>query len=108
MAIAESWLNDNINLNFDEYNLFRNDRGLINLDTLKDTKGGGVAFFVHTSLCCNTVARSRINKIGETEFLMVRVSDASTKASCLLACVYRPPRGKSFDIFFDVLARNRH
>lgn len=107
MAVAESWLNDNINLNLKPYNLVRNDRGLINLDSRKDTKGGGVAFFIHNTLNYVVVATSKVKRIGQVQFLMVRVLDPATKNTCLLACVYRPPRGEFMDGFFEILMKNR-
>lgn len=107
MAIAESWLNDTVNINLHNYRLVRNDRGLINLDTGRDTRGGGVAFFIHTSLHSTIIARSRVKIIGEIEFLILRITDPVTRFHVLVGCVYRPPRGKTLDEFFEILDINR-
>lgn len=90
-----------------DYNFIQNDRGLINLDTNKDTKGGEVAILVHKSISFVPIARSIVCGIGETEFLIIKVNELSSKASVLIVCVYRPPRGHSYDSFFEVLLRNR-
>lgn len=88
--------------------MLRNDRGLINIDTQKDTSGAGVIIVVHKSLNPTVVAFSKVNAIGEVEFLLVLVTNPVTKASIPIACVYRPPRGVSYDSFLETVAHNRN
>ena len=75
---------------------------------MKDTKGGGVAIFVHKTLNYSIVAKSRVCNIGEVEFLLLRIWDSVTKASTLFATVYRPPKGGSYEQFFEVLSQNKN
>lgn len=47
VALTATWLSDRISdnlLHFKGYKLFRNDRGLFNLDSFNDTRGGGGDF----------------------------------------------------------------
>lgn len=105
LAVSETWLNDSHDVHINNYVCVRNDRGLINLDSGKDTKGGGVAFFIHNSLKFSILAKSKIRNIGETEFIIVKVQIPSPKTSILLACIYRPPNGEAYDAFFEILNR---
>lgn len=40
------------------------------------------------------------------EFLIIKVTDPRTKIAALLAVVYHPPRGQSYDQLFEELAQN--
>lgn len=73
LAVSETWLIDTDMLEFPGYKYLRNDRCLINLDSNRDTKGGGVAFIIHNSLQLRTLAYSKVKSIGETEFLLDKV-----------------------------------
>lgn len=106
LGISETWLNDKKTLNVPGYNLIRNDRGLINIDSGRDTLGGGVAFFIHEQLSTSIVAKSKIQSIGQVEYLIILVRQKFEKKSLLLACVYRPPNGLSYSKVFDLIARN--
>lgn len=102
-VVLDTWLNDTIDYAVENFNMHRNDRGLINLDTYRDTKGVGVAIFEHKSLNGLVISSSRVNVIGETKFLITRISDKLTKASIIIAGVYRPQRGMSPENFFEIL-----
>lgn len=106
-AISETWLTDSQQVVFPGYFLFRNDRGLINLDSGRDTRGGGAAILVHNSLRRALVHKSRVSKIGEVEFLMAEISDSSQSWSILIVSVYRPPNGVCYHEFFSSLSRQK-
>lgn len=106
MAVSETWATDDTGdvIQLDGYHLLRNDRGLFNLDSGRDTRGGGVALYIHDSLKLDSpsVLRSRIQKIDEVEFLFVKVF-TSNRTSCLLGVVYRPPNGNDLSSVFEAL-----
>lgn len=56
MAIVESWLTEKVNVDVPGHALIRNDRSLINLDILKDTRGGGVCICVLSGLNSTQIA----------------------------------------------------
>ena len=104
VAFSETWLTENSNPSFPGYSILRNDRGLVNLDTMKDTKGGGVAVLVHNSLRASIIHRSKVQAIGEVEFVIVKILDPQREDSLMVVCAYRPPRGASFFEFFETVA----
>ena len=71
LCVSETWLTANSDVFFEGYNVFRNDRGLINLDSGKDTRGGGVAIIVCNNLSVTVVAMSKVRAIGQVEFLII-------------------------------------
>lgn len=95
IAISETWCTDRVpdaNIDIEHYVLLRNDRGLINLDSNRDSRGGGVALYVHKSLSFSPkgTIRSRVHNVGEVEYLIQKVTTQSG-SSLLMAVVYRPP-----------------
>lgn len=107
IAVSETWCTDRVPdtlIDLEHYVILRNDRGLINLDSNKDTMGGGVALFVHKSLTFSftSTIRSKVSKIGEVEFLIQKLHNRSG-SSLVVAVVYRPPSGDSLDEFFAIL-----
>lgn len=64
MTISETWLNNTNFSDLPEYVLIGNDRGFINHDSLRDTRGGDVAF----------LASLKILRIGKVEYLLISVT----------------------------------
>lgn len=61
---------------------------------------------VRNHLHVTELARSRVLLIGEVEFLIVKISNKSTKSSLCISIVYRPPIDNSFDRFFQIFNNN--
>ena len=61
----------------------------------------GVALYVHKSISfrMNGIVKSKVNKIGEIEYLLLK-SHSATGSSFVVTVVYRPPLGDSLDDFF--------
>lgn len=107
IAVSESWCTDRVldsTIDIEHYVVIRNDRGLINLDSNRDTMGGGIALYLHESLSFSTKStiRSKVNNVGEIEYLIQKIF-TSAKMSLAIAVVYRPPLGDNLDDFFLVL-----
>nr|CAH7741509.1 unnamed protein product [Callosobruchus chinensis] len=88
-AISETWLSDNIKdeaIYIPGYNLIRNDRG---------TRGGGVAFYIHSSLSYTIITTS-----SDIEQLWVSVS--LENVTYAVGVVYKPPT-VSHTLFTDKL-----
>nr|CAH7762487.1 unnamed protein product [Callosobruchus chinensis] len=86
-AISETWLSDNIKdeaIYIPGYNLIRNDRG---------TRGGGVAFYIHSSLSYTIITTS-----SDIEQLWISVS--LENVTYAVGVVYKPPTA-SHTLFTD-------
>lgn len=75
----------------------------MNLDSLKDTRGGGVAFFLHKSIRATKIENSRVNAIGEVEYSIYALFCPNKKFNALLCVVYRPPNGLPISPLFKIL-----
>ena len=113
IGILETWLDplfDSRSLNIEDYVLVRCDRGLqhhVGKGKTKYMQGGGVAFYLHTSLSY-TVLEAPTNKhLSETEYLLLEVStrNKSNASRALLAVLYRRPAGLMLSGFFIMLEK---
>ena len=105
-TMSESWLNErktDILGDIQGYTLFRNDRGLINLDTGNDTVGGGVVFRLQKSIRATKINISKVKCIGEVEYMLYSLFCPNKKFSILLCVVYRPPNGDLFNAVFKCI-----
>lgn len=76
IAITESWLTDSMRdktISIKGYKILRNDRGLINVDTGKDVKGGGVMCYIWHSLYPYDIVKSKIHNLLEVEYICFKV-----------------------------------
>lgn len=107
LTMSESWLGDRKNVLLNDipgYSLLRNDRGLINLDTGRDTMGGGVAFYLHKSFRATKMSISKVKNLGEIEYMLYSLYCPHRKFFILICIVYRPPNGNLFNSFLKTIS----
>lgn len=84
-------------------------RGLINLDTGKDTRGGGLVAFAHKSLRTKILHETKNINTKQIEYLIFQIENTNLNVKLLLAVLYRPPppSGDEADETFDKIASYR-
>ncbi|RLU21146.1 hypothetical protein DMN91_005519 [Ooceraea biroi] len=106
ICISELWLRPEICddiVALPGYRLFRGDR--------VGRRGGGVAFYLRSSLTARVLGSSDPLYCGKPEFLIAKIT-AESGTRLLLAVVYRPPHceylAEFFDVFADMSALYKH
>lgn len=84
IAVSKTWCTDKVADALVDIEL-RNDRGLINVDSQRDTLGTGVALYVHKSLSfsINATIRSRTLSLVQIEYLIQKVCTSSGSSALI-------------------------
>lgn len=82
IPISETWCTDRAPhslVGVEYYTLLRNDTGLINVDSSRDTRGGGGALYIHKTLSIGvgSVVKSKVNSIRKVEYVIQKVKTFS-------------------------------
>lgn len=99
MAITETWLHPLIPdepVKIDDYLLIRNDR--------KCKKGGGVAFYIHSSFHVKVLEFSSNVFLNAPEFIALELK-CPQGDTLLLIVMYRRPKGFLFNEFSNTLSK---
>ncbi|KYN00511.1 hypothetical protein ALC62_08708, partial [Cyphomyrmex costatus] len=104
LALTETWLTPNVDsscIAIPNYNFVQNDREILADSQLRFLQGGGVACYLHKSLCYTILECSNNTNINSPEYLFVSIK--SSTQNLLLIIVYRQPHGLLFSEFLNKL-----
>ena len=62
-------------------------------------QGGGVMVYIRSGILCKTLAKSKLERLSETEFIILELTIKSGQRF-LIAAVYRRPKGLVLSSFF--------
>ena len=122
LAISESWLTPDIPdhyIHLDQFNFARHGRCLRpRIKSSKNKKrssrkpkrfiqGGGVLLYIKLGISLKVLTESRVKSIADTEYLILElITDNDHKF--LVAVVYRRPKGRVLNTFFNQLRQFSH
>ena len=70
-------------------------------------QGGGVMVYIRSGILCKTLAKSKLERVNETEFIILELTIESGQRF-LVAAVYRCPKGLVISEFFKLFYSYLH